>query len=724
MATDVSIAVSIRDNFSQAITTMRNANQAFDKDLDGTMQKLDTLNKNRYELKIDTKKAADELKEAEKQFEKTGSAADKMARDTAAANYDNAKRNLNLVSRNARQAEKNILSMTGAVDKAGEHMSRPVQTQGILSKLAGAGLGRMVGASAQNAANVIATSALGSESGNMFSNILGSTISGAAIGNMIPGGAGAIIGAGVGAATGIVNGYIKNFQKQDEYFKSAVQDSYNTLKQEEENTLQSGIAVAGQREEDQIAFSTLLKGSKEAKSFLSSLVDFGARTPFEYDQLTQISRTLLAYGYKEKEILPLLTKIGDTASSHGWSASETDQVAQILGYMKSSPKVDARMMKEFLMRGVDAYSYLAKASGKSRDNIVEMVHKGLIPGETAAKVIADYMGKANKGGMELQSKTYEGLKSTLEDEEKELQNTMGQAYENTRKPFMQQKIQFYNGSTGSALKEAYAQEGKFKGYLENSKEELEQNILSDVVSGNINGRFSDDEKTNGLVKQRVKQLSDDYKKQSKLAAKGDERAARQQATDIEEAKVLAANAYKNSKGYQLELQGDLSLISNIQSDTALNSEYWNTGKRMGEQFSKGFASTAIPGARATISSIASMTVAAQKTPVISKPSTYLTGSKPSGTSGVRRPASAPNASRYLTGSYGAYATGINRVPYNNFPALLHEGESVRTAVEARSKSAGGVSVEISGPVTVRKESDIDEIAGQIFRKIQKAALVT
>jgi hypothetical protein len=43
---DISIAISAKDNFTQAITIMRNANQAFNKDLDGLTSKPNELNSN------------------------------------------------------------------------------------------------------------------------------------------------------------------------------------------------------------------------------------------------------------------------------------------------------------------------------------------------------------------------------------------------------------------------------------------------------------------------------------------------------------------------------------------------------------------------------------------------------------------------------------------------------------------------------------------------------
>ena len=58
----------------------------------------------------------------------------------------------------------------------------------------------------------------------------------------------------------------------------------------------------------------------------------------------------------------------------------------------------------------------------------------------------------------------------------------------------------------------------------------------------------------------------------------------------------------------------------------------------------------------------------------------------------------PNSSEYNAalafydpsegGSTGSYAFGLERVPYDNYPALLHAGERVLTAREARNQDQG------------------------------------
>jgi len=70
-----------------------------------------------------------------------------------------------------------------------------------------------------------------------------------------------------------------------------------------------------------------------------------------------------------------------------------------------------------------------------------------------------------------------------------------------------------------------------------------------------------------------------------------------------------------------------------------------------------------------------------------------------------------------------YAGGLNYVPYDRFPALLHRGEMVLPRGEAeeyRKGRASGVSVTISGNTfNVRQDSDIQKIAYELAKLIER-----
>lgn len=703
MSKSVSIAIAARDNFSTAITTMRNSSQAFGQDLQGLQNRLDALNRTRATLKVDVEKAKAALKEAEKQFAATGDAADKLALELANAEYENARRNLDLVSKNARQAEKDILSLTGAISKlenrAGRRGGGGSEGVSILSSLASAGATKLIGDTISDLANAYVSSAFGSEAGAYFSSALSGAAAGAAIGSVIPG-IGTAVGAIGGALIGAVQGAIQVFEKKDEAFKQYYSDQYQAITEQTASILESGTSIAAAREQSLIAFTTLLGGRSNAQGYLNEMIRFAAETPFGYDTLADISRTLLAYGYKQEELLPLLTKVGDAGSALGMSNEDMVRIATALGRMQVTGKTTLEYLNPLLERGIPVWDYLAKASGKAKEEVQEMVSKGLVPGAEAAKAIADYMGAEFAGSMAMQSQTYAGLLSSLEDATESLQNAMGEGYTAERKSGIQAQIDYLDSEAGAALQEAYRVIGEGMAALENEKERLQREIMTSVVTGKIQ------EGVLGLDSEgRVRELMDAYK-YAELALYDATKFGNDQAANearirmksvLEEAAAIAANEFNASEINQLYLDSQLELAYSLKDNAALSDAYWDYGYRMGQQFSKGYAAAVLEDFTWN---------------------DFIELQKNTINAANNLPAGMP---RVPAGS----AYGLQRVPYDNFPALLHEGERVLTASEARAyNSRQGGSVMITGNTfVVREEADIDRIAQELARRLERAQML-
>ena len=695
---DVSIAISAKDNFSSTITTIRNSNQAFDKDLEKTSRGIDSFLKKqsalsdmKKKMQTDLDDASNALRKARRAFAETNDEANRTNLEKAHENYNKVASDLKNLNNEAKQTQKSIKELSKEQSKQDNKASRSVSQKGIMSRLAGVGLGKMVGNSLSDAANVLATSKFGSEGGNIFGSMLSGVTTGAAIGSIVPG-IGTAVGAGVGAVSGAISAATKTFENQDNAFKNAVQTEYNDITQSQKDVLSRGSAIASQRETDKLSFTTMLGGSKHADKFLSETIDFAGRTPFEYDDLTKISKTMLAYGYKQDEIFSQLTKIGDTGSALGMSTEDMNFVATSLGRMKSTGKTTMEYLNMLMERGIPAVDYLAEASGRSKGQIVEMVSKGLIPGAEAAKIIADYMGKANEGSMELQSKSYAGLQSSLEDAQKNVDSAMGEGYNEERKPGIQAQIDWLEGKSGKNVQEANKVIGKYKASLENAHEKAIRDATNSAMEGN------------------------DYK-QAKAADNG-----AKMGEILSKTQADAEAKYRQSEGFQQEQQSQIDLVHGVQQ--ALGPVYKTFGYNMEQEYSKGLRSMAQtdieralhPGMAGVPNNHKSSGLVGMVGNTNNSKSSGLVGmvgktnnSKPSG----------------LVGMVGSgHATGINRVPYNNFPTLLHEGEKVSTAVEVRSQK-GAPNITITGnEFNVRQESDIDNIASALVRKLQQAELVT
>lgn len=549
MSLDASIVISAKDNYSEAIRKMQRTQTSFRKDLGSLQKELDALNRHKVTLKTDLTAAKRDLKDAEKAFMAVGDEASRLRMEAAQANYDNIKQNLESVSRAAKRTARDMDNLTGVASKTENRMS---SSGGTLAALAKAGIFSMAGNAAADLGGAFVSSAYGSQTGNAITSVLGGAASGAAMGS-VAGPAGTAIGAAVGALTGAVQAFTAQYNSKDEAFKSVVQDTYNDIKQRQAESLSSGSGIAAQREKDKISFTTLFGDARAAEGFLSDVADFANTTPFLYEDLTSMGKVLKTYGYEMEELLPTMRKIGDAGAALGMGKEDMSAIATYLGRMKIGGKATKEFLEPILQRGIPVWDYLAEASGIAKDEVQEMVSKGLVPGEEAAAAIADYMGADFAGSMEQQAQTYAGLASTLEGMQEEMDNAMGEGYNEQRKLGMQEQIDWLSGESGEAMKEANRLIGEWQASLENEKERLLRESMDAVMTSDA---FAE---ANSVEKGRM------------LAA----------------AQAEANAEYLKSDGYQLQQEANEKLVDDIQ--VAMKDVYLDAGYNMGLKFSEGVA---------------------------------------------------------------------------------------------------------------------------------------
>ena len=686
---ETSIVVTLNDRYSETAKKLSQVTKAFSKDAEGLEQRLYALNKNKYTLKLDAQKARQELKEAEKQFAATGKEADGLKMELAQANYDNIVRNLKAVTSAAGDTERAI---SKTMNRASESSNAK---NSILTAIAASGASKMLGDTALNVGNTLVGSAFGSKIGSLASSTLSSIASGAALGSAVAPGIGTAIGAAVGAGVGLINGATQAFEQRDEAFKSYVQDAYEGQMSAQEASLTGGSALAAQRETDRISFETLFRrGGVEdmgiVETYLSNLVEMANNTPFLYGDLTAMSKTLATYGYSaqadqaktlsgEKDynyILDVLETIGDAGAALGQTTGDMEAVATAIGRMKSSNKATLEYLNVLNDRGIGAVGMLAEARGVDQGTMYDMISKGQVSGREAAEIILQAMTESFSGSMLAQSRTFSGLTSTVEGLSQELDSAMGQGYNEGRMKGLTAQRNWLSGESGEAVMEANKAIGAWKAELENSKEQY----IRDAVDAMMK-----------TEEYRTAQNTGDSAEMGRL---------------IMEAKVRGMNEYNASEGAQLALESAKSLAEAIQNDTSLDSDYWDAGYEKGQWFTKGLAAAMGEGkyfVKADIDQETGLTVYTDSYGLTADPMLV----DPGGAGGLRR---------------SGYAYGLDYVPYDNFPALLHQGERVQTAAEARGeKSSVPFQIIMNGAV-IREEADVTRVASELLAQMELAGM--
>lgn len=189
----------------------------------------------------------------------------------------------------------------------------------------------------------------------------------------------------------------------------------------------AAVKSAAQLEQQKVAFTTLLKSAQKADDFLRKLQSFAAATPFQFDELVDASKKMLAFGFAADDVLPTLRKVGDAAAGLGLGGDGIDRIVRAIGQMQSKGKVSAQEINQLAEAGIGAWDYLAKAAGKSVAEVQKASEKGLISGKAGVAAIIAGMDSQFKGLMEKQSGTINGILSNITDNIGEAMRGLGEA---------------------------------------------------------------------------------------------------------------------------------------------------------------------------------------------------------------------------------------------------------------------------------------------------------
>lgn len=683
MAEEVGIVMSLYDRVSPTLKAIAGNSQAFDKTLDDLEESIrsydkaqDSMVKKYADLKKAMAETDNQVKAAQKSYKKLNDEASKKALDEAidrqaelrralAETETNLKANSKAYDDLYEQARKAARGIGETEDAARRAENRAGSGTGsLLSGLKSAGLISMVGDSFSQLAGFALESAVGQPTATAVSGILSGITSGAAMGAMTGTPAGIAAGAVLGGISGLANAATTVGGAKDDTFKSYVQEAAEGQISERDSAISSGSSVAAQRELDAIAFNKLL-GEGVGDQYLKDLRAMAAETPMEYSDLTSMSRALATgFGSDPKRMLELMEGIGNAGSAVGVSASDMSVMAQALSRMQSSDKASLEYLNMFQERGVDVIGMLAGSLGVSQGEVYDMISKGSISGTQAVSIIQQGL-EQYAGAMDEMSRTFSGLSSTLADAETEMDAAYGEGYNAERAKGLQAQTEWLSGASGEAQQEANKAIGAWQASLENQKEQY----IRDAVDAAME--------------------SDEYQ-QAKAA--GD---AAEMGRIIMEAKVHGMNEYNASEGAQLALESEKALIAGIRADTGLKSDYWDAGYEMGLEYSKGMAAA-------------------------------WADNHPLGESGRAISSSYQDWVRESNTDalYTPHAAGLDRVPYDNYAALLHEGERVLTAREAREqdrKNGAAIQVDVHDNTFgagMDEAAVAEAIAQAVSRKLQ------
>jgi|SRR5215831_1015290 len=163
------------------------------------------------------------------------------------------------------------------------------------------------------------------------------------------------------------------------------------------SVLTAGVKYVANLEQARIGFQTMLGSAKAASSMVSQLQAFAAKTPFNFPDLVTSSQRLIAFGFSAKQVIPMLTAIGDTAAGLGLGSEGVNRITLAIGQMQAKTRVQSDELLQLTEAGVPALRILANQYGVSAAQMQKMVTAGAVSSQKAIPLLLAGMEKGTKG---------------------------------------------------------------------------------------------------------------------------------------------------------------------------------------------------------------------------------------------------------------------------------------------------------------------------------------
>lgn len=704
------------DGISPVFASITDKTRALDKESQELVQTYEALKKankglieQKTELQKKLREVNEEVKAARKQLNELGDEASTDAFNKAVEKQQALK---NEIAGTTKALQENQKIYRENIELARKNALGGESRGSDLSAIwGGLGIGEEVSSLVKQAGGTLLSSALGSDMGSMASNALSSAITGASLGTAIAPGIGTAIGAALGGLSGLASGAIEQFGNKDDAFKDYYGGLYEDVKGRSGEMVEAGSTIAGGREQTRMAFSRRLGGDAQADAYLAQVEKMAASTNYEYDEIVGYAKLLLN-SYAPDEVFGVLRDLSDATAGLDLSSSDVNMMISGLSRMRTTGKATQEYLNYFRERGVDVDQALADDLGVGKSSIADMVSKGKIGGEDAAQAILNFIQEEFGGLSDGLAGTYDAMVDNLGDVESSIRAAGGDAYNSLRKSGVSAQQEAYEGELGEALKEINAVLGENQARKENLQEQYMREVLDAVLTGK-QGELWDT--FNQEQRDTLTEMSEKYSSLMERYQSGDTDAGAELERLYEQAQAFGQAFYDNSDEVARlnEIEKDeIDAIRDVISplETAHQRLY-----ELNETLSRGLAVRWVKDTYGSTIAEGKGGEASQLAPA----SSYLGG-----------PEQEQDGYYTYSGVFVPYshAFGLERVPYDEYPALLHRDERVLTASEARAQDAGqGAAAPIQIPITGNifagmPEEIADQIAEIIARKLEQAAV--
>ncbi|MFD2615724.1 tape measure protein [Paenibacillus gansuensis] len=485
------------------------------------------------------------------------------------------------------------------------------------------------------------------------------------------------------------------------------------------------LKLSSQAEQADIAFTTMLGSATKAQTFLADLTKFSNSTPFELPQLRDASKRLLAFGFDAKQVIPYMTGLGNAAAGLGIGGEGIDRLTLAIGQIKAKGRLQGDEALQLVEAGIPVWEILAKKMRVTTQEVMKMSEKGIIPADAAIRTLIDGMNTRFPEMMEKQSKSLEGMFSTIKDTfNTQILKKWGDGLASSLKPRFDRLTTWINAN-GDTI-------DRWGKRLQNAAARASDWLLSklDKSFTYLKTNYFDNPAFNKLdIKGKMVYAFNDLSKNfQSWYSNGGEAAmlsiGKQAGSALGRGLISGLNDLVKSNPLLSAALAGFATPGPIQVKVAAAAGVAATGtiNAASEASEKRYLAKQSAALNPTLTGPTQLT-AAPKLSVLDggfwRKQLDDFKSNPAWLNTLGNAVRGDNQPTKRAG-------GLRRVPYNGFPMIAHKDEQLLTKAEADSyrsgrSGSGGITIaKIADTVIIRQESDIDDLAKKLAKLVMNS----
>lgn len=175
-----------------------------------------------------------------------------------------------------------------------------------------------------------------------------------------------------------------------------------------------GIRYNSTVEDLETSFSVLLGSEEDAIELTNKLKKVGAETPFEITGLASATKTLLAFGVEQENLIPTMTRLGDVSLGNN---EAFQAMSRVMGQINALGKLQGGDLNQLINWGWNPLNEITKKTGETMEEVRKRMSAGKVTYDEVADALESATSKGGRfyEGMAKGSQTLSGRLSTLSD---------------------------------------------------------------------------------------------------------------------------------------------------------------------------------------------------------------------------------------------------------------------------------------------------------------------